>query len=162
MVFANPSKVTRLQLTTRNSHSSSDLCGTHSRCRPLDISDRPCGTVEVQVSQLLFVYTGFRGILTVLWMCELDSAVLFRCYSADTKTNCSQWSFQNLFMFRYWAFVRADYLRFAALVADFMWITTSGHGRLQLVCVGVKLETSSTGFLSEILQKVSHLGSDLL
>lgn len=56
---------------------------------------------------------------------------------------------------------KVDYLRFAAL----MW-THVDHNfwirRLQLLSVDVELATSSTGFLSEILQRVSRLGSDLL
>lgn len=56
---------------------------------------------------------------------------------------------------------KVDYLRFAAL----MW-THVDHNfwirRLQLLSGNVQLATSSTGFLSEILQRVSHLGSDLL
>lgn len=41
----------------------------------------------------------------------------------------------NLFMFRYWAFVRVDYLRLAALIVDTMWITTSGKGYNSLVAI---------------------------
>lgn len=161
MVFANPSKVTRPQLTTRNSHSSSDLCWTHSRCRPLDLSDRPYGTVGVQVSRLLFVYIGFRGILIVLEVRKLDSAVFFITLQTENQklqpVVISKSFYVQILSLRKGWLPQVCCTRCGLHVDHNFWTR-----RLQLVSVGVKLETSSTGFLSEILQKVSHLGSDLL
>lgn len=45
---------------------------------------------------------------------------------SDTQFPSLQSTAKHVESRKYWAFVRVDYLRFAALIVDFMWITTSG------------------------------------
>lgn len=93
-------------------------------------------------------------------MCELDSAVFcHNNYSANTKKNQTHKKRQPVvisksFYVQILSLCKVDYLRFAAL----MWTHVDHNfwiGTLQLLSGDMELTTSSTGFLSEILQRVS-------